>query len=98
MLKFLKHHITSIEGIEVYPVISLTLFTLFFVALLVWVFRTDKQKIKEISEYPLEVRGRSAEQEGERTERISLKTQNPPRLLNPQSSRSKNSTLETKNS
>lgn len=54
MLKFIKHHMTSIEGIEIYPIISLSIFGLFFIGLLIWVIREDKQKIKEISDYPLD--------------------------------------------
>lgn len=54
MLKFIKHHMTGIEGIEIYPIISLTIFTLFFAVLLWRVIKTDKEKIKEISNYPLQ--------------------------------------------
>lgn len=54
MLKFIKHHMTSIDGIEIYPIISLTIFTLFFVVLLWRVIKTDKNKIEEISNYPLQ--------------------------------------------
>jgi cytochrome c oxidase cbb3-type subunit IV len=54
MLKFIKNHMTSIDGIELYPIISLTIFTVFFSCLLIWVFKTDTNKIKEISKYPLD--------------------------------------------
>jgi len=53
MLKFIKHHMATIDGIEIYPIISLSIFVLFFIALLYNVMRTDKNKIKEISNYPL---------------------------------------------
>lgn len=53
MLKFIKHHLTEIEGIEVYPMISLTIFTIFFAVLLYRVFTIPKEKIKEISDYPV---------------------------------------------
>lgn len=53
MLKFIKNHITSIDNIEIYPMISLVIFVLFFVGLLIYVLKTDKQKIEEISQYPL---------------------------------------------
>lgn len=53
MLKFIKHHMTGIEGIEIYPIISLSIFVLFFAALIVYVIRADKNEIKEISDYPL---------------------------------------------
>jgi cytochrome c oxidase cbb3-type subunit IV len=53
MLKFIKHHLTEIEGIEVYPMISLTIFTVFFAVLLYRVFTIPKEKINEISNYPV---------------------------------------------
>lgn len=54
MLKFIKHHMTGIEGIEIFPIISLVIFSLFFLGLFVWVIRQDKSQINEISNYPLE--------------------------------------------
>lgn len=54
MLKFIKHHAESIIGIEIYPMISLLIFFLFFVALLVYVVRSDKQEMQEISRLPLD--------------------------------------------
>lgn len=53
MLKFIKHHM-SIEGIEIYPLISFLLFFTFFLIVLVYVFRQDKKHIKEMSNLPLE--------------------------------------------
>lgn len=54
MLKFIKHHMESIAGIEIFPLISLVIFFVFFVGLLVYVFTADKQKINEISRLPLD--------------------------------------------
>ena len=54
MLKFVKHHMSSIEGIEIFPIISFVIFGLFFLAVLIWVWRADKKKINEISRYPLD--------------------------------------------
>lgn len=45
---------STIDGIEIFPVISLTVFVLFFTALLIWVFRSDKKFIAEMSQYPLD--------------------------------------------
>lgn len=53
MLKFIKHHMTSIDNIEIYPMISLMIFVLFFIGLLIYVFKSDDKEIKEISNYPL---------------------------------------------
>ena len=54
MLKFIKHHMTSIDGIEIYPIISLSIFVLFFAGLLFWVLKTDKKQIDELSNYPFQ--------------------------------------------
>ena len=35
MLKFIKHHLDSINGIEIYPIISLVIFTVFF-GVVIW--------------------------------------------------------------
>lgn len=53
MLKFIKHHMTGIEGIEIFPIISLTIFFLFFAGLLAWVIFTRKEHFQELSNYPL---------------------------------------------
>ncbi len=53
MLKFIKHHMTGIDGIEIFPLISLCIFVLFFTGLVYYVMRTKNEKIKEISDYPL---------------------------------------------
>ena len=54
MLKFVKGHMESIEGIATYPMISLLIFFVFFSILFWWVFTTSKEHIKEVSELPLE--------------------------------------------
>jgi len=53
MLKFIKHHMDTISGIEIYPIISLSIFFGFFAVLLIWVLTYSKTKIKELSEIPL---------------------------------------------
>lgn len=54
MLKFVKNHMESIEGIATYPMISLLIFFVFFAILFWWVFTASKEHIKEVSEIPLE--------------------------------------------
>ena len=53
MLKFIKGHMDSIAGIELFPIITLIIFFTFFMVLFVWVFTYNKEKIKEMSETPL---------------------------------------------
>ena len=54
MLKFVKNHMESIDGIATYPMISLLIFFVFFTLLFWWVFTASKAYIKEVSELPLE--------------------------------------------
>ena len=54
MLKFVKNHMESMEGIATYPMISLLIFFIFFAILFWWVFTASKEHIKEVSEIPLE--------------------------------------------
>ncbi|AUC22130.1 MULTISPECIES: CcoQ/FixQ family Cbb3-type cytochrome c oxidase assembly chaperone [Polaribacter] len=54
MLKFVKGHMESILGIEIYPLISLIIFFTFFVALFLWVFTAKKEYINKVSNLPLE--------------------------------------------
>jgi len=54
MLKFIKNHMESMEGIATYPMISLLIFFVFFAILFWWVFTASKEHIKEVSEIPLE--------------------------------------------
>jgi cbb3-type cytochrome oxidase subunit 3 len=49
-----KNVMQSIEGIGIYPLISLLMFFLFFVAVLVWFVRADKDWLKEMAELPLD--------------------------------------------
>ena len=54
MLKFIKHHMSSIDGIEIYPIISLLIFTAFFAMLIVYVIRMDKKHVQHLKNSPLE--------------------------------------------
>ncbi|MHA7059843.1 CcoQ/FixQ family Cbb3-type cytochrome c oxidase assembly chaperone [Aquimarina sp. M1] len=54
MFKFIKGHMESIEGVEIYPIISLLIFFIFFTALFWWVISAKKEHIKEVSEIPLD--------------------------------------------
>jgi cytochrome c oxidase cbb3-type subunit 4 len=52
MLKFVKHTMENISGIEIYPILSLLIFFFFFVGLYFWVFTYNKEKIKQLSNLP----------------------------------------------
>jgi cytochrome c oxidase cbb3-type subunit 4 len=57
MFKFVKQYAETIDGINIYPMISLVIFFLFFVVLLYYVKKMDKTKAKEISRIPLDEEG-----------------------------------------
>ncbi|RMA58722.1 CcoQ/FixQ family Cbb3-type cytochrome c oxidase assembly chaperone [Ulvibacter antarcticus] len=54
MLKFIKGNLEQIDGVEIYPIISLLIFFIFFVVLFWWVFTATKEHIKEVSNIPFE--------------------------------------------
>jgi cytochrome c oxidase cbb3-type subunit 4 len=54
MLKFIKHNLEGIDGVEIYPIISLLLFFLVFITMIVFVFKLPKKSIDEISQLPLD--------------------------------------------
>ncbi|MEZ4858181.1 MAG: CcoQ/FixQ family Cbb3-type cytochrome c oxidase assembly chaperone [Flavobacteriaceae bacterium] len=54
MLKFVKGNLENIDGVAIYPIISLLIFFTFFLLLFWWVFTAKKAYIKEVSNIPLE--------------------------------------------
>ena len=54
MLRYIKHNLTDIEGVDIYPLISLLIFVIFFVVMFIFVARMKKSKIEELSAMPLE--------------------------------------------
>ena len=54
MFKFIRQYAESIDGVNIYPMISLVIFFLFFVVLLYYVKKMDKSKAREISQIPLD--------------------------------------------
>ena len=54
MLKFIKHNLAGIEGVEIYPIISLLLFFIVFITMIVFVLKLPKKSIDEVSQLPLD--------------------------------------------
>lgn len=54
MLKFIKGNLENIDGVQIYPMISLLIFFIFFVGLFIWVITAKKKHIEEVSKLPLE--------------------------------------------
>lgn len=53
MLKFVKHHMETIAGIEIYPLVSFLIFFVFFIGLFTYVALMRKQHIEELENIPL---------------------------------------------
>ncbi|MCF4101408.1 CcoQ/FixQ family Cbb3-type cytochrome c oxidase assembly chaperone [Gillisia sp. M10.2A] len=54
MLKYVKQNLEHIDGVEIYPIISLLIFFIFFVGLFWWVYTAKKEHIIEVSNLPLD--------------------------------------------
>jgi len=45
---------TGIDGIEIFPILSLLIFSLFFAVVITYVIRMSKARVEEVSAIPLE--------------------------------------------
>ncbi|WP_396156281.1 CcoQ/FixQ family Cbb3-type cytochrome c oxidase assembly chaperone [Flavobacterium macrobrachii] len=54
MLKFVKHNLERITDVEIYPIISLTIFFTAFVLFTVWAMTYSKETIEKVSDLPLQ--------------------------------------------
>lgn len=55
MFKFIKQYAETINGIDIYPIISLFIFVLFFIGVLWYVRKMDKHKVEELKNLPLDM-------------------------------------------
>lgn len=55
MFKFIKQYAETINGIDIYPIISLFIFVLFFIGVLWYVRKMDKRQVEEIKNLPLDL-------------------------------------------
>ncbi|MFV8359814.1 cbb3-type cytochrome oxidase subunit 3 [Flavobacterium sp. LS1P3] len=53
MFEQIKHNMETIEGVAIYPILSLLIFFVFFLGLGLWVFSYKKETINELSQIPL---------------------------------------------
>jgi len=54
MLKFIQHHLDTIAGVGIYPVLSFVIFFGFFVVMLWWVRSVSRAHITHMSTLPLQ--------------------------------------------
>lgn len=52
MLRFIKHNLTSIDGVSIYPIVSLLIFAFVFLFVIIRVVRMNKPTITMLSELP----------------------------------------------
>jgi len=50
----LIHYVEKVTDINMYGLVSLVIFFVFFTGMLIWVFKTKKQDFNEISRIPLD--------------------------------------------
>ncbi|HEY6626848.1 MAG TPA: cbb3-type cytochrome c oxidase subunit 3 [Ignavibacteriaceae bacterium] len=48
-----KEVLQSIEGVEFFTIVSMLILILFFIGMIIWLFKVDKKYIKHMSELPL---------------------------------------------
>ncbi len=53
MLKFIKHNLDTIVGIDIFPIISFLIFFIFFIGLFIWVAKMKKTELSSLSALPL---------------------------------------------
>ena len=54
MFRFIKQYAESIDSVNIYPIVSLLIFFIFFITVLYYVKKMDKSKVNDISRLPLE--------------------------------------------
>jgi len=47
------HYLSDIEGISIYPIISLIIFFVFFIGLFYWVYKMSKNSAESYKQIPL---------------------------------------------
>lgn len=55
MFKFIRNHADKIQNIDIYPLIGLMIFIVFFVFMLIYVKQMSKQQVDEVSSLPLDI-------------------------------------------
>lgn len=49
-----KHYLERIDNVELWPIISLIIFFLFFTGLLIYIFKIDKKFVEKMERMPFE--------------------------------------------
>ncbi|MEK9613932.1 MAG: CcoQ/FixQ family Cbb3-type cytochrome c oxidase assembly chaperone [Flavobacteriaceae bacterium] len=54
MLRYVKHHLETLENVAIYPIVSLSIFVLFFTGLLFWTFKIKKKDLEDARQLPFD--------------------------------------------
>ncbi len=65
-----SNNLTSIEGVEIFPIVALILFVLFFIVVVIKIIKMDKKVIKKMENIPLE------DDDNDFTTKIELQNEN----------------------
>jgi len=49
-----SNYLSSIEGISIFPIISLLIFIAAFIFMIIWIFRVDASYVKQMENLPLD--------------------------------------------
>jgi cytochrome c oxidase cbb3-type subunit IV len=55
MLKFIRNHADKIENINIFPLIGLAIFVVFFILMLIYVKNMPREELSELSHLPLDL-------------------------------------------
>ena len=50
----ISNYLSSIENVDIYPIVTLILFFIVFVGVVIWIFTRDKEYITELENIPLD--------------------------------------------
>lgn len=54
MLRFISQNLSEMDGVSIFPILSLLIFTTFFAVVVTYVIKMRKSHVDEVSSIPLE--------------------------------------------
>lgn len=53
-MKIVSHYLQSIDGIAIYPIITLIIFLSMFIAITIWAMKISKKDIQDMNQIPFD--------------------------------------------
>ena len=53
-MKIVSHYLQSIDGIAIYPIITLIIFLSMFIAITIWAMKISKKDVQDMSQIPFD--------------------------------------------